>query len=69
MQLAGDRVTGRHTLAHCQLARELGGHLAVVAHLLVLAPHQFAPCLQLAPFLPSSTTLANAPMANALHMQ
>ena len=54
MQLACDRVAGGHALAYGQLAWELGGHLAVVAHLLVLAPHQLAPCLQLAPFLPPS---------------
>jgi hypothetical protein len=39
VQLAGDRMAGSHALAHCQLARKICRHLAVVPHLLVFTPH------------------------------
>ncbi len=52
VQLASDRVAGSHALTHCQLARELGRHLSVVTHLLVLAPYRLPERLQPPPFLP-----------------
>ena len=51
MDLAGDRVASRDSLAHLQLAGEVVRDLGPVPHLLVLGPHLLPPGLQLCPLL------------------